>query len=199
MIGIVDYGAGNLRSVGKAFARLGHESVVVDSPRSLGSVDRIVLPGVGAFGFAMGEIRGRGLFEPLREWMASGRPLFGICLGLQLLLEGSEETPGTQGFGVFRGACRRFAVGRVPQIGWNGVCPLRPDPLFDGIGSGSHFYYANSFYPLPETAADILAVSEYGVEFAAVLEQRNVKGTQFHPEKSGAGGLRLLKNWVESC
>ena len=157
MIGIVDYGAGNIRSVRKAFAFLGRDSVVLDSPEGFAGVDRVVLPGVGSFGYAMDMLRKQGLFEPIGAWAASGRPLFGICLGLQLLAEGSDESPGVSGFGFFNGVCGRFAGGKVPQIGWNRVRLLRPDPLFAGIRDGEFFYYANSFYPPP--VAGVLAVS----------------------------------------
>jgi imidazole glycerol phosphate synthase glutamine amidotransferase subunit len=197
MIGIVDYGAGNLGSVRKAFAYLGRDSVVLDSPEGFDGVDGVVLPGVGSFGFAMGTLRERGLLERVGAWAASGRPLFGICLGLQLLAEGSGESPGVPGFGVFEGTCGKFAAGKVPQIGWNGVRVLRPDPLFAGIRDGEFFYYANSFFP--PSGPGVLAVSEYGREFAAALVAANVRGVQFHPEKSGKAGLRLLANWAASC
>jgi len=197
MIGIVDYGAGNLRSVGKALAFLGFESVILDSPDGFAAIDRLVLPGVGSFGYAMDRIRERGLFEPVAAWAAAGRPLFGICLGLQLLSEGSDETPGTPGFGIFEGVCRKFASAKVPQIGWNSFRIRREDPLFAGIRDGEYFYYANSFY-LP-SGPGVLAVSDYGIEFPAALERGNVRGTQFHPEKSGPAGLRLLENWVKTC
>ncbi len=197
MIGIVDYGAGNLRSVRKAFAFLGQEAVILDSPEGFAAVDRVVLPGVGSFGYAMDRLRERRLYECIGAWAASGRPLFGICLGLQLLTEGSEESPGVAGFGFFKGVCGRFPGEKVPQIGWNSVRVLRRDPLFAGIRDGEFFYYANSFYP-PVDAA-VPAVSDYGIEFAAALGTGNIRGVQFHPEKSGPAGLRLLANWVSSC
>lgn len=199
MIGIVDYGAGNLKSVRKAFAFLGFESAVLESPAGLVGADRLVLPGVGSFGFAMDRLRESGLAVALDGWIRSGRPLLGICLGMQLLTGGSEESPGVPGFGVFGGTCRRYAAGRVPQIGWNSLSPRRPDPLLSGVEDGANFYFANSFYPGPEAGADTLAVSDYHGEFPAVLGRGNIRGTQFHPEKSGRPGLRLLKNWVESC
>ncbi len=197
MIGIVDYGAGNLRSVRKAFAFLGRDAVILDSPEGFSAVDRVVLPGVGSFGYAMDKLRERGLIEGIGTWVASGRPLFGICLGLQLLAKGSDESPGVDGFGFFEGVCRRFPGEKVPQIGWNSVRVLRQDPLFAGIGDGEYFYYANSFYPPADP--DVLAVSDYGIEFAAALGKANVRGAQFHPEKSGPAGLRLLENWAGSC
>lgn len=199
MIGIVDYGAGNLRSVRNAFAFLGCGSVVLDSPVGLDGIDRLVLPGVGSFGFAMDRLEERGMADALRRWIGSGRPILGICLGLQLLTAGSAESPGVAGLGVFGGVCRKFAAGRVPQIGWNGLSLRREDALLAGIRDGEHFYYANSFYPGPEALPQALAVSKHHVEFPAVLGKENVRGTQFHPEKSGPAGLKLLKNWVESC
>ncbi len=197
MIGIVDYGAGNLRSVRKAFAFLGKDAVILDSPEGFAAVDRVVLPGVGSFGYAMDRLRERRLFECIGEWGASGRPLFGICLGLQLLAETSDESPGVTGFGFFKGVCRRLPGKKVPQIGWNSVRVLGQDPLLAGIRDGEFFYYANSFYP--PAGAGVLAVSDYGIEFAAALGKDNVSGVQFHPEKSGPAGLRLLANWAGSC
>jgi glutamine amidotransferase len=199
MIGIVDYGAGNLKSVRKAFAHLGFEAVVLDSPEGFDGVDKLVLPGVGSFGFAMDRIRERGLDRAVTDWAESGRPLFGICLGLQLLMEGSEESPDVSGFGFFRGVCPAFKSGKVPQIGWNSLDFRKEDPLFQGLHEGAFFYYCNSYYPSPATDAEVLAVSEYGVKFPSVLRLGNVSGVQFHPEKSGAAGMRLLENWVRSC
>jgi glutamine amidotransferase len=199
MIGIVDYGAGNLKSVRKAFARLGFEAVILDSPEGFDAVDKLVLPGVGSFGFAMDRIRERKLDRAVADLAASGRPLFGICLGLQLLMEGSEESPDARGFAFFRGVCPAYRSGKVPQIGWNSLSFRSEDPLFHGIRQGAFFYYCNSFYPSPDTDAEVLGVSEYGVEFPSVLRLGNVSGTQFHPEKSGAAGMQLLENWVRSC
>jgi len=201
MIGIVDYGAGNLRSVRKALQFLGFEAAVIAGPENLANADRLILPGVGSFGYAMEQIRARRLFEPLKEWLESGRPLMGICLGLQLLTEGSQESPGAAGFAVFKGNCRRFLARRVPQIGWNSLKILRADGLFSGIREGEFFYFANSYYPAPvdEDVECVLAVSEHGVEFPVSLRKGNVRGVQFHPEKSGPAGLRLIENWVERC
>jgi len=199
MIGIVNYGAGNLMSVRKAFAFLGFETKILAGAADFGSVDRIILPGVGSFGYAMDRIRERGLFEKLNEWMASGLPLLGICLGLQLLADGSQESPGVPGFGVFRGSCRKFLSGKVPQIGWNSLRTLRKDNLLSEIRDGEFFYFANSYYPAPEDKGCVLAIADYGIEFAASLRKGRVYGVQFHPEKSGPAGLRLIRNWVERC
>ena len=199
MIGIVDSGAGNLMSVRKAFAFLGFKTVILTGAEGFDAVDRLVLPGVGAFGYAMDQIKKRGLFEPLKAWMESDLPLLGICLGLQLLTDGSEESPGVSGFGVFKTSCEKFLTGKVPQIGWNSLRMCRKDKLFCGIKDGEFFYFANSFYPASQDKESILALSEYGIEFAASLRKRRIYGVQFHPEKSGSAGLKLIKNWAERC
>lgn len=201
MIGIVDYGAGNLGSVRKALQFLGFEATVIAGPEGLSDADRLILPGVGSFGYAMDQIRTRRLFEPLRHWLESGCPVLGICLGLQLLTESSQESPGAAGFSVFKGNCRKFLSGKVPQIGWNSLKIRRVDGLFSGIGEGEFFYFANSYYPAPdnEDTECVLAVSDHGVEFPVSFRKGDVRGVQFHPEKSGPAGLRLIENWVKRC
>jgi imidazole glycerol phosphate synthase glutamine amidotransferase subunit len=199
MIKIVDYGAGNLKSVRQAFSLLGYEAEVLAGAEGLPAADRIVLPGVGSFGYAMGQIRQRGLFGPMKEWMESGRPLLGICLGLQLLTEGSQESPGVPGFGIFPGSCQKFLRGKVPHLGWNSLRKRRKDDLFSGIRDGEFFYFANSYYPVSDNHDCVLADSEYRIEFAAALRRGRICGVQFHPEKSGSAGLRLIRNWVEKC
>jgi glutamine amidotransferase len=199
MIAIIDYGAGNLRSVQKAFDHLGFHSQVVRSRAELKGAERVVLPGVGAFGRAMEKLKGSGLFDSVEEWLRSGAPFLGICLGMQLLFEGSSESPGVEGFGVFDGTCLPFEEGKVPQIGWNQINLLGGSRLLHGIDDGSFFYFLHGYYVDPRETETVTATTQYGVRYASVIERENVAAVQFHPEKSGELGLRLLKNWVESC
>ncbi len=201
MIKILDLGAGNIRSVAKALRFLGFEAEPAGRPEDLENARLLILPGVGAFGYVMDEIRRRGFLEPLGNWLSAGRPLLGICLGLQLLFEGSEESPGIRGFGLFRGSCLKLPAERIPHMGWNTLRILKDDGLFDGIRQDEFFYFAHSFRPepSPDEGEAVLAVSSYGLEFPCVLRREAIAGFQFHPEKSGRAGLRLLKNWVERC
>lgn len=196
MIGIVDYGMGNLGSVRKAFEATGFPSQWVRRPRDLESCDRIVLPGVGAFGRAMENLRQADLIEPLRRAVQAGRPFLGICLGLQLLFESSCEHGTHQGFGWMAGDVQRLPdTVRVPHIGWNTVAYPRPSRLFSGIPEGTHFYFVQSFFVAPADDSVIAATTEYGLPFTAAVEQENLFAVQFHPEKSQAAGLRLLSNF----
>ena len=196
MIAIIDYGAGNLKSVKKAFDFLGAESRVVSGPEGLEGVERIVLPGVGAFGAAANRLTDAGLFEPIRAWLAADRPFLGICLGLQLLFEGSAETPGAAGFGIFHGRCLRFTEGKVPQIGWNQIRGRREEALLEGITDDSFFYFLHGYYCAPQDDDVVVAETEYGTTYASAVGRGNIMAVQFHPEKSGELGLRLLKNWL---
>ncbi len=199
MIAIVDYGAGNLRSVQKAFDHLGVASQVVRSRRELDSAERLVLPGVGAFGAAMEKLKTSGLLEGVEEWLGSGAPFLGICLGMQLLLDGSAESQGVAGLGFFEGSCVPFREGKVPQIGWNQLTVQKGSRLLQGIDDGSFFYFLHGYYVDPQETEVVTATTEYGVTYASVIERENVAAVQFHPEKSGELGLRLLENWVRSC
>jgi glutamine amidotransferase len=199
MIVIVDYGVGNLRSVQKSLERVGAAAVVRSDPAALDGARGIVLPGVGAFGDGMEHLRARGFVEPLLRQVAGGKPLLGICLGMQLLFEGSEEMGSHQGLGLLPGRVVRFPEGdlKVPHIGWNQLEPARhAGPLLDGIAAGAYAYFVHSYYVLPAEAGDVLATTEYGVEFASVVGRDRVWGAQFHPEKSQEVGLRLLSNWL---
>lgn len=198
-VGIVDYGAGNLHSVAKALARLGFDSRVVAAPEDMAGVDRLILPGVGHFGQAAGELEKRGLGGALKTWLRAGRPFLGICLGLQLLFGESEESPGVPGLGVFAGRCLKFRAGKVPQIGWNSVRMMRPVPLFEGLPADACFYMVHGYYAVPADEGIVLATTEYGVLYASAVGRDRVFGVQFHPEKSGAEGLRVLRNWAERC
>ena len=199
MIGIVDYGAGNLHSVRKAFAFLEKESKILRQPSELEGIERLVLPGVGSFGHAMTELEKREWYAPLKEWLAADRPFLGICLGLQLLFESSDESPGLQGFSAMAGSCLKFAANKVPQIGWNDIHISRRNALFEGIESGTFFYFVHSYHVAPKNRNVVLAETEYGRVYPSIVSRGRIVGIQFHPEKSGDKGLKLLKNWVERC
>lgn len=201
LLGLIDYGSGNLRSVGKALAKVGARVELIRDPAQLGAVDAAVLPGVGAFGDCAAQLRSRGLWDPLADWLRAGRPFLGICLGYQLLFESSEETPGVAGFGRFAGAVRRFdAPGiKVPQIGWNQLHFTQPQaPLWQGLQEGSFVYFVHSFYPAPVDQRIVAATADYGGPFAAAISDGPVAGMQFHPEKSQEAGLTMLRNFVGS-
>jgi glutamine amidotransferase len=201
MIIIVDYGVGNLRSVQKALQHVGAPATISADPASLEAaiLDRssgIVLPGVGAFGDGMRELRQRGLVAPLLQLARTQTPILGICLGMQLLFEGSEELGQHRGLGLLPGQVVRFPKGplKVPHVGWNQL-RLRQHPLLDGIADGAYAYFVHSYYVAPGEPDDILATTDYGLEFAAVVGQDRVWGAQFHPEKSQEVGLQLLANF----
>jgi len=199
MIGIVDYEAGNLNSVQKAFDFLEKESKILKSPEGWGNIQHLVLPGVGSFGFAMQRIQEKKLKKPLIEWIESGRPFLGICLGFQLLFESSEEFPGIEGLSIFKGTCRRFTGKKVPQIGWNDIHVARSVEWIQEIGNGEFFYFNHSYYVVAEEEEVVVATSCYNVEFTCIAGKGKVYGVQFHPEKSGRTGLKLLQNWAERC
>ena len=201
LLGLIDYGSGNLRSVGKALEKIGARVELHTTPERLHEMDAIVLPGVGAFGDCASQLRQRGLWEPIADWLRAERPFLGICLGYQLLFESSEESPGIAGFGRFPGAVRRFrAAGlKVPQIGWNSLQFTRPAArLWQGLENGDHVYFVHSFYPHTEDRGLIAATADYGETFAAAIEQGPTMGVQFHPEKSQATGLAMLANFAAS-
>lgn len=197
MLYVVDYGSGNLRSVQKAFEQVGVHAEVGSDARRMRDAAGIVLPGVGAFGAAMGELESRGLADELRERVADGTPFLGVCLGLQLLFEASEESPGVPGLGLVRGDVRRLPPGlNVPHIGWNQVEAAKESDLLDGIPDGSAFYFVHSYAVVPARPADVLTVTEYGATFVSGVELDNVAAFQFHPEKSSSLGLRLYENFA---
>jgi glutamine amidotransferase len=164
----------------------------------MNSVDRIILPGVGAFGYAIKKLQPTGLFDKLIEWLKSGRPFLGICLGLQLLFESSEESRGISGFKIFKGCIKRFVKNKVPQIGWNDVEILKPIPLIE-LRRKLFFYFLHGYYVDTPEKDLIAGMTEYGIKYPSIINKENVYGVQFHPEKSGKDGLFLLKNWVERC
>ncbi len=197
MIAIIDYGAGNLHSVQNALNYLKADHLLVSSSQDLKNVDKIILPGVGHFGQASKKLENSGCYQALLDWLTQDKPFLGICVGLQLLMQGSSEAPNAKGFGIFSGQCKKFTCQKVPQMGWNQITYQRQDPLFQKIPSGSNFYFVHSYYPQADNQADILASCQYDISFGAVLQKGNIYGTQFHPEKSGKSGLQLLKNWIE--
>ena len=200
MIAIVDYGVGNLFSVHKALLAAGAEAEVTSDEMKIRRAEKIVLPGVGAFGDCMKELTRSGLIPVLQERIDAGVPLLGICVGLQILFEDSEESPGVPGLGIIKGHVRRIeAPGlKVPHMGWNALAEERGTDLYEGLTPGSYVYFVHSYHALPEDRAVVTAVTNYGSELTASVKQDNVKATQFHPEKSGKTGLRILQNFVEA-
>jgi glutamine amidotransferase len=198
MIAIIDYGMGNLRSVSKAFEAVGHQASVTRDAKAIGNASHVVLPGVGAFGDCMANLERYGLIDPVRASIQSGKPFLGICLGLQLLFTESEEFGAHKGLGLIPGQVRRFRIDpslKVPHMGWNQVDYHRACPLFEGIANGSHWYFVHSYYVDPIDTALIATTTEYGHSFTSSVWRDNVVACQFHPEKSQAVGLRLIKNF----
>ena len=198
LVAIVDYGMGNRRSVEKSLQRVGARTLMTCDHDELRAADGLLLPGVGAFPAAMRIIRELGLDDLLRERAAAGTPLFGSCMGLQLLFEDSEEHGGAEGLGILRGSVRRLrAPGlNLPHIGWNAVRWTTPSPLTDGLPDPSYLYHVHTFAPEPTDPADVLGTTDYGETFATVVGSGNVFGAQSHPEKSSAHGLALLANFA---
>ncbi len=199
MIAIINYGVGNLHSVQKAAAFVGGTAVVTDDPQVILEADKVILPGVGAFADGMKGLESRGLTPVVREVAALGKPLLGICLGMQLLFEESEEQGQHQGLGLLAGKVVFFQQPsiKVPQIGWNQVQVSKPTGLMNGIRGGDYFYFNHSYYCIPEDAGDVLTMTDYGIRFASSVERQTIYGVQFHPEKSQKTGLQILKNFVE--
>ena len=194
---ILDYDAGNLRSVVRAVERVGARPEVASVPAALDNADVVILPGVGAAADTMRNLRERDLVEPLREYIAADRPFLGVCMGLQALMTASDEGGDHACLDVLPGRVVRLPSGqKVPHMGWNRVWPQRESPLFDGIPAGSYFYFVHSYYCDLSDAGDILATTDYGVSVTAVVQRSNLVATQFHPEKSGAYGLRVYRNFL---
>ena len=200
-VAVLDYGMGNLRSVEKAFEHVGVRAVLTSDDDAVKAADGIVLPGVGAFPKAMERVRLLGLDELLRERRDSGTPIIGLCLGMQLLFERSAELGGAEGIGLLEGSVEAIeAPGlKVPQIGWNPVSWQAESELRAGLSDPCAFYHVHSFVARPARASDVLGVATYGTEFASVVARPPVYGTQFHPEKSGPDGLRLLSSFASLC
>jgi glutamine amidotransferase len=198
MVLIVDYGAGNLRSVCKAVEHVGASPLVSHEPSAVDAAEALILPGVGAAADTMAHLRRYGLVEPLRRYLASGRPFLGVCMGLQALLTGSEEGGWHPCLDLVPGRVVRFPTGlTVPHMGWNRVHRRTAHPIFDGVADGAHFYFVHSYYCVPTDESCVVATTDYGQPFPSVLGRENWVATQFHPEKSGQAGLRLYANFLD--
>lgn len=195
---IVDYGAGNLRSVVNALRILDCAPLLSSSPEDISRADAVVLPGVGAAGAAMNELRIKGLVEPIRHHVSSGKPLLGVCLGLQLLLTDTEEGGLSPCMGLLPGRVKMLPGGvKIPHMGWNQVKQVRPHRIFSDIPDNSNFYFVHSYYTAPAEASVVSGTTDYGLTFCSVLARGNLVATQFHPEKSGELGLRFYANFVK--
>lgn len=199
MTAIIDYGAGNLHSVVNALEALGDKAVITGAPEQILAADRVILPGVGAFGDAMTRLRQSGLDKTIKLAAQSSKPLLGICLGLQLMFEQSEESPGVEGLGLFAGKCVKIpktADIKIPHMGWNSIKTVKPSRLLDGLGVEPYVYFVHSYYICPQDERIVSAYTEYGQRLDIAVEWENVAATQFHPEKSGDIGMRILKNFI---
>ncbi|MEO8205723.1 MAG: imidazole glycerol phosphate synthase subunit HisH [Chthoniobacterales bacterium] len=198
MIGVVDYGSGNLRSVCKALEAVGAKVSLVNGPEALSSVKALVVPGVGAFGDCARNLQKCGVWDAIQSWLNAGKPYLGICLGYQLLFESSEEEEGVSGLGYFKGSVRRFHdTGlKIPHMGWNNLRMAKQEGLYREIPDQSPVYFVHSYYPVPEDSSIITARTLYGDDFAASVSRGNVHAVQYHPEKSQALGLSILRNFV---
>lgn len=199
MIAIIDYGMGNLYSVEKAFVKLGAEVIVTSDPKVIASADKVVLPGVGAFGDCMRNLIDYRLIEVIRQVIAEGKPFLGICLGLQLLFEGSEEDPGVAGLGIFPGVVRKVAAPglKVPHMGWNSLEAKTASPLFVNLPAQPYVYFVHSYHAVPTDSSLVTAVTDYGGPVTAAVGRGNVQAVQFHPEKSSVVGMAILANFKE--
>jgi glutamine amidotransferase/cyclase len=199
MIAFLDYGAGNVRSVINAIESLGEKVKVVETAEDILSAERLVFPGVGAFGSMMNILNEKNYVEPLRDYLTSGRPFLGICLGLQALFEDSEEASGVRGIGFVAGTVKRFDIDlSVPHIGWNGLNIKKPSGIFTGLGGDEKFYFVHSYHVVPEDERAVLTTTDYGCEFVSSIQIGNIIATQFHPEKSGNSGLKILENFLKT-
>jgi glutamine amidotransferase len=194
---IVDYGAGNLRSVARAVVRAGYEPLITSEPSAVEQAEVVILPGVGAAADTMSNLTRCGLVEPIRQYIASGRPFLGVCMGLQALFSVSEEGGEHRCLDILPGRVRRLPDGlKVPHMGWNSVHQRQSPPVFEDIPDGAFFYFVHSYYADPEDRSVVAGETSYGLTFAAVVATANIVATQFHPEKSGEVGLRLYENFL---
>lgn len=194
---VVDYGAGNLHSVSRAVVHGGVRPLVTSSARYVAEADALIVPGVGAAADTMANLVRHRLVEPIREYIASGKPFLGVCMGQQALFDVSEEGGRHECLGIMPGRVVRLPDGlKVPHMGWNQVKQVRPHPIFDGIPDGANFYFVHSYYPQPADPSVVIGETEYGVKFPSVVARDNVVATQFHPEKSGEMGLKMYANFL---
>jgi len=197
MIAVIDYGAGNLRSVANAIARLGYQPRITSAARDLLKAQAIILPGVGAAGNTMENLRNLGLVDPLKKLIADNRPFFGVCIGLQVLFTGTEEGGWHNCLGIIPGRVKKLPDGlKVPHMGWNQVRQLVSHPLFEGIPDGADFYFVHSYYGEPEDNSLVVGETDYGITMGSVIARDNLVATQFHPEKSGEHGLKMYDNFI---
>lgn len=202
VVGLVDYGSGNIKSVYNSLYSLGADVQVLSEPSAFSSVDKLILPGVGAFGFAAKTMRESGFFDFLNEQVLEKKiPILGICMGMQIMASKGSEGGGCEGLGWFEGEVRPIACDagevRVPHVGWNSLDVRQEHPILKGLGQGADFYFVHSYHFKPETEKSVLATVDYGIPLAAVIGRDNIVGTQFHPEKSQSVGLRLLENFLK--
>lgn len=200
MITIIDYGAGNLRSVANAVASLGYKAEITSDPEKVLKAEAVMLPGVGAAGDAMRSLEALGLVDAIRRVIAEDRPFFGVCLGLQVLFTFSEEGQGQQCFDILPGRVKKLPQGlKAPHMGWNQLKQRVAHPIFQGIPDGANFYFVHSYYPVLEDRSVSAGETDYGVTFTSMIVRGNLVATQFHPEKSGAWGLRMYDNFLQSA
>jgi imidazole glycerol-phosphate synthase subunit HisH len=191
MIAIIDYGSGNLKSVKKAFEKIGIDTIITNKKKEIEKANKIVLPGVGSFGFIMKKLKNKDLEKSIKKAIKNGKPYLGICLGMQILFEESEESPGVKGLGILKGKVKKFKKGKVPQIGWNKIIPKNK------IFKNDFFYFVNSFYVIPSNKKIIASTTKYFQNFASAIKYKNITAVQFHPEKSGKAGLKFLDRWIK--
>ncbi|MBE9523543.1 MAG: imidazole glycerol phosphate synthase subunit HisH [Chloroflexi bacterium] len=199
MIAIIDYGAGNLHSVKKAVEFVGGQANVTHDPKTIISAEKVILPGVGAFKEGLDGLKARNLISVIKEFAASGKPLLGICLGMQVLFDESEEGGIHQGLGLLPGKVVTFSDAslKIPQIGWNTLSFEKESPLLSGLKTGVHVYFNHAYYCCPQENDDVLTSTDYGISFSSAVNRGNIYGVQFHPEKSQKVGLKILQNFVE--
>jgi imidazole glycerol-phosphate synthase subunit HisH len=197
---IVDYGAGNLRSVANAIVKLGYQPRITSAAKDLEDARAVILPGVGAAAEAMANLNRLGMIDAIRNYVGAGRPFFGVCLGLQILLSSTEEGGGHDCLGIIPGRVKRLPAGlKTPHMGWNQVKQLRQHPVFEGVGDETNFYFVHSYYAVPDEQSGILGETDYGVRMCSAIAVGNLVATQFHPEKSGAPGLRMYDNFIRQA